>query len=1052
MKQALYKTFHIAEGEGYGVFLLILQSFFLGVFYGSLDISASALFLKAFPASMLPKAFVISGIAGIVLTAVYTRLQNRIAFSKLAVINLLSITLIIAILRIAYYFTSSQWLPFLILVMMGPLNIIALLGFWGIAGRVFTLRQGKRLFGLIDSGQVFGVIISSYTIPLILFFGFSTIDLLYLCSGSIIAALTLQFIISRKLKIDSTEEVSSNDKKSILSIKDMVKNKFILYMSVFVTLSMICAFFIYYSFLAVTNTKYPDAEELAKFLGLFTGTLMVFSFFFKAFIYSKIMQTYNLRISLLILPILLLLLSMMAVVVGFAFGYTAESAGFLLFFMLISLSRLFSRSLKESLEAPSFKILYLTLDHSVRYDVQARIDGVVNEFAALFSGIILAGLGIFSFIGSIHYVAILIALLIIWVFVTIRLYSEYKRSLISSMKYNKITNNDIPVKRDNTIDDYMSSSNPETVLLAMEILQIKNPLSYDIIIDNLLQSPHPDIRIMALKIILEKELIQFSGKISKFIKNEQDTNALSLAEETRDALADKKIVAHSKEQLISLIQSKKERDRIFAIKIIEISDDDIFYSLLIALLRDHNYYVRIEAIKACANIRLFEACSFLIDCLSDTTYSIQASEALIKIGHETIEPLEIYFYKSDLDINIQRKIIHIFGKIGNEKAIGYLIQKLNYPVREIAKASLNELSKHRIRFIEDYTFYIRHAIDLTISVISWNLNVLDNMKTVMVSEDLKKSLNDEILENYQLLFKLLAIIYDEDMIATVKDNIENGSNEGISYSLELLDLYVADDLKPVLFPLFDSTNISEKVKKLQDFYAFERYNAPELLYAIVQRDCNFISRWTKTLAIYNLLEYPEYPVKNDLLAHMFNNDRLLFESAGYVIRTLNIDAYKNVSKRLEYRLSNELDYIINASQEKKFLLMIEIIRYLKKLSYLKDYPVDLLIDIAEKIEEKTFKRKQIILEKSDKNSTAVFFILSGELAFVSESMKKLEFLKHSAFTLHYIIQSDSPDTKIVATRDCDIYCISRDNYQILLSENPLFSELISRLIFIRQNI
>src|SRR3989339_144268 len=134
MKQALYKTFHIAEGEGYGVFLLILQSFFLGVFYGSLDISASALFLKAFPASMLPKAFVISGIAGIVLTAVYTRLQN----------------------------------------------IIALLGFWGIAGRVFTLRQGKRLFGLIDSGQVFGVIISSYTIPLILFFGFSTIDLLYL--------------------------------------------------------------------------------------------------------------------------------------------------------------------------------------------------------------------------------------------------------------------------------------------------------------------------------------------------------------------------------------------------------------------------------------------------------------------------------------------------------------------------------------------------------------------------------------------------------------------------------------------------------------------------------------------------------------------------------------------------------------------------------------------------------------------------------------------------------------------------------------------------------
>ena len=46
--------------------------------------------------------------------------------------------------------------------MMGPLNIIGLVGFWGTASRIFTLRQGKRLFGIIDGGQVIGIIIASY--------------------------------------------------------------------------------------------------------------------------------------------------------------------------------------------------------------------------------------------------------------------------------------------------------------------------------------------------------------------------------------------------------------------------------------------------------------------------------------------------------------------------------------------------------------------------------------------------------------------------------------------------------------------------------------------------------------------------------------------------------------------------------------------------------------------------------------------------------------------------------------------------------------------------
>ena len=51
-------------------------------------------------------------------------------------------------------------IAFALLVVYGPLRIIALVGFWGSVGRLFSLRQGKRLFGLIDSGWILGIILS----------------------------------------------------------------------------------------------------------------------------------------------------------------------------------------------------------------------------------------------------------------------------------------------------------------------------------------------------------------------------------------------------------------------------------------------------------------------------------------------------------------------------------------------------------------------------------------------------------------------------------------------------------------------------------------------------------------------------------------------------------------------------------------------------------------------------------------------------------------------------------------------------------------------------
>ena len=168
MKDRLFQLLGIEHGEESMVSMLLTQSVFLGIFYGAFDISAHSLFLSIFDEKMMARAYVVSGFAGIILTGFYTWLQTRIHFKNFATINLVFVTIPTFLLWLALMLFPSKWVIFIVFVMLGPLNILAMLGFWGTTGRLFTFRQGKRLFGLVDAGLVIGIIVSCYAIPVLL--------------------------------------------------------------------------------------------------------------------------------------------------------------------------------------------------------------------------------------------------------------------------------------------------------------------------------------------------------------------------------------------------------------------------------------------------------------------------------------------------------------------------------------------------------------------------------------------------------------------------------------------------------------------------------------------------------------------------------------------------------------------------------------------------------------------------------------------------------------------------------------------------------------------
>ncbi|MBI9052826.1 MAG: hypothetical protein JEY96_03360 [Bacteroidales bacterium] len=1010
MRKYFYSIFNLEDNEGLSVFLFLTQSIFLGIFYGAFDVGAHALFLTVYPASMIPKAYIVSGIAGIILTSLYARIQNRLPFSKLAILNLIFISISTAILRLLFQFTESNWLIFLIFIMMGPLNIIALLGFWGAVGRIFSLRQGKRLFGLIDSGQIFGAILSTFAIPVLVAVGFQQKNLLFLSSVSIVGALIMQLIISVKFNLN---QVISKATKKQKRLPVLLKNKYILFMSVFVVMSMFTAFFIQYSFLSVTKENYPDHNDLTEFLGAFTGSLLLFTFLFKTFLYSKLMKAYGLKISMIISPFLLGIFTLLAVGIGSLWGYTSASASFIFFFLIISLSRLFSKALKDGVEYPSFKILYQSLKVDIRHDVQAYVDGTINEIAALASGLLLAVLGLFEFFTLIHFSYALLIILVIWFFIARKLYFEYKTTLQESLAEFKVKEESV-----NDFSEYITDnlcndlSKDPKFITGIEFNSKIHPLEFEQNIDQLISHSNSQIEEYAISKVSDLKLIEKYININSLkevhIENENLKEVIHRAQKT--------IETPGNTELIKLSKARSTDERVLAAFLIGKFYNKELFVYLKALIRDNQSTVKIATIRSATKLQLESLCPYIIDYLDSEDIYSYAYDSILLFKQKALSYLDLVFYKSGTNHRVLLRIVKLIAEIGGNEAKELLVKKLDHPNEEILNFILLGLQKCNFEADENNINQVHQIIEKHIGLIGWNIAAKQTLSEYDIFEELETAFNEEITANFEMLYLLLSLAYDAQSVLHVKENIESGTSEGASYALELLDLFVSEEIKPKLFPVVEDISLLEKIRLLQDFYPIKKLEIEELLLDTINRDINFISLWTKACAIKAIKNLKNSKVTDDLVAHLFNPNQLLRQSAAVVIYELDKENYYSIEKRLSDTYKEELEDTLDEREGSENHLLFEKTQFLKSIEHFENVPSKYLFLLADvmteyKTEDENFSfyndlelNDKLLLIKGDsvslKDESASTLLLPNKL-YVIDDLK----VKSNHFTFENTMNS-----------------------------------------------
>ncbi len=894
MLEKLWKLLDVEPSEQGPVSLLLVMSFLMGLFLATVAVASQSLFLEHFDERFqLPKALAYSGLIGMGITSLYNLLQGRISFIALAIFNLLLVIGLTAFIEFGKpYVADEDSLYRFGFMLILPFTFITQLVFWGAFNRMFNVRVAKRIIGSVDLGTMFASILAFFTIPVLLTNGVEIESLYTIGLISIISYLVLFIVLANRYLTKGRTVIKSESDIKKLSVIQFLGNRYIMLLSSFIIVSLVALRFVDFSFFNATTIQF-ESTQLPYFLSYFEATVVIVSFLFTTLATDRINQDYGLRVSLIINPLILILFTVSALGLGWFFGYdmiTGDKGTIVFFFIAVAMSKLFINSLRDALDTPTFKFYYVPIDKSINIDAQTKIEGFVTALASAIAGGLIVLINQFEMFNVLSITLFTLPVLVIWYLVTSRMFHGYRNTLQESLVKNKSAVKSHITKEytmDSVLEKEINSTAEEKVIYGLKLMEKLEPALFETSLLMLADSKLNRVRQFALNKIQQLG-IQSGG----------NNEIKGLAIQAAGAAEDSDLLSISAEKLMKISKSVKQSDRLLAAKLMRKLTSQKTIFILLELMRDPDPKVRNEALLTVRKVKRPETWSVLIELLSSPLYAHQAAAALKDAGEPVLPYLEAAFHKSGQNDLVMLKLIQIMGHIPGKESLQMLWKKIDYPDKRIVKQILYSLRYINYRATGREELVVKDLLDVEMSKTLWNLAALDELTDEPHFSFLKEALREEIRDNYDHINLLLSLLYDPESVQLVKENVETGTPDSVQYAMELLDLFVDQDLKPKLIPLLDDSSTFHKLEKLQVFFPRESYNPVQVINYILNRDFNYNNRWTKVCAVYATAFMPDFRVSRGLISQMFNTDKLLQETTAWVIYNKERKAYETISERL----------------------------------------------------------------------------------------------------------------------------------------------------------
>jgi len=871
------RTFNVDQGEWWIVKKLIFLQFLQGAGIAFFFTGAFTTFLIKFDITELPWVMIYSAFLLWISGFIYNKAEHRISFGSLLIITTSLMAFSILIFRITAFKQHGDWFFYWMLAWFNALYLLNNLQFWGIATQVFDLRQSKRLFGLISSGDIPAKFVGySMAVFLVPFTG--AMNLLYAGAICIVASLPFVFSIAKSGQLTKPSHpkdhaIHHDTNKISTVIRNITGNLFIRDIAFISFLAFLAVIIIDYGFYAeVKHTTQTDVS-LGTFIATVGAILRLAALLTKSIFTGRITSSFGIRKALLITPVIMLILMG---IITFTDFYTGNHKILLYLFGAAFITVDVCRTVFNS---PALLSAMQPLPTHERLRAHNIVKGIMDPFAYLFAGLILLGfLRLEKDVPLLTICFTVISIGIMWIPGIWLVNRQYLKILIQTISHRYFSQEEFSLNDADTLAQIRLKITTGTDLEVISILKMlnskKDPIAEDLIAQLLLH-PSTQVKLETLRLISGNKSDEIKNRLLELIQSheaeireeavkaickigkhdwglreymENSDNSIQKAALSGMLLNHEQHVQHIASDHISrMIQHGGKADKLQVCEVLANVKDDYGHSLHHQLLSDADAQVQAYAIKTIGKASDKLSLTELMESLPKHGKNVMT--ALQNAGENAIEVLDKSLSEGKFP-EWHGRLYNMIGRIGGEKAQQLLLKRISDTPQHLPSIIR---SLYRTHYQADEETQKQMEMLARLYII-YGVELLHMQKMVGENKNyyiLESSINLEVQDIREILLCLFGCIYDRDKMNQVRNGLDSKQNEHIANAMEIIELTIKKDLGQYFNSMFEMTSIEHRCAALRSLLKdLEFQNIDHILVRVLTEKPIQYQVWTKACSLY----------------------------------------------------------------------------------------------------------------------------------------------------------------------------------------------------------
>ncbi|WP_345271611.1 cyclic nucleotide-binding domain-containing protein [Nibrella viscosa] len=1034
-----YRSLGIRPHEVRTVWLFFLHHFLLGIGTILVYVSANVILLEHHPETSLPLGYGVAALVTILVGKVYDHYEHHLSLQRLTVRVLAAVGVLTLLTIFLVEMGNSVASAIAIMVGYRVIYLLTNLEFWGVSAVVFDVRQGKRLFSVISSGDMPAKAIGAVLAALV----HSHTDVEMLLSGALVAYLSALFVLYRTFRSHSL----SSHKRQYWRRRSQPSlihrlfggNQLIYSMCLSLVAVAIVATGIEYAFFINVKHKWHNQEELFRNVGLVLSLTYLVAMLVKLLASRPALERLGIRRLLQLLPVasLVALLSFVFVA-NQELGATGQLVYFCGLYLLFEVIR-------RALFDPVFLVLFQPLTPRQRLNGHTLAKSVYEPLGtAVASALLLAGnawttIGYWLPFVWMALVAVAGAVLLH------RTYRQYLHELNDALGHRFMTDEPLafPAEALSMVVKSLRSSRPEEVITAMSWLQQFHPEALSRRLPELLNHAESSVQERALEAVVALSVPVDASFLADLAEKSADPQtretAARLACLQPDTSADTRhlLLTHadlairkgalqgSYERsptdpavpagLDQLCRSSEIPEQLAALDLVQAIRWPGSTDFVAACLQQTDPLVVTAAIRAAGTTDDESLMKLLIALFPGKAYGKQAAIALGEIGPSVLPIIDQQLSK-EADPAVLVRLALVCERIDvpqSRRILVNLVRQPDLPVRSAALRALNKLPADQTE----------GAVFEQVLEDEWQLaqRLLHGSRE---EPGLATCLRYELQWLQQRVFSLLTQLYDADTIGRVRTGITHEIRERRANALEVLENSVPRRVYLCLQALADELPLSERIRQI-DGQLMPYGEAEPILTFIIRQGEQTFTDWTISMA---LRRWVAAPASSEWLNSYLNHPvQLLRESISLLLQP------DTSGKAPAITLPLPDTTFMKATDTANTISHIERVIVLKNTRLFADTPENVLSSIAPIMREVTFMEGQEIFQKGQLG-TCMYIIHSGEVGIYDGYQALARMGKGDFFGELALLDTEPRSATAAATTDVTLLRVDQDDFYDLMEE------------------